>query len=118
MSKFTAKILQPGADVPSLEQVSAVFLIAFNGEKILSIKNERGWDIPGGHMEPRETLIEGLHREVIEEGGADFITAVPYAILLADWTEKVMLFYITDSFQLGEFVPSEDVLDRNTLSEE
>jgi hypothetical protein len=34
------------ADRPGDDLISAVFLIALQGDNILSVRNERGWDIP------------------------------------------------------------------------
>ncbi len=31
--------------------------------------NEGKWDVPGGRIEPRESLLEGLAREIAEETG-------------------------------------------------
>ena len=32
---------------------------------------ERGWEIPGGHLEPGELPEEALHRELFEETGLE-----------------------------------------------
>lgn len=40
---------------PADPVVSAVFLIAIRDDRILAIRNERGWDVPGGHVEPGES---------------------------------------------------------------
>lgn len=107
------------AEMPLVrEKISAVFLIAFSDEKVLSIRNERGWDIPGGYLEAGEELLEGLRREVAEEAGASFETAHPYAILSSSGQEKVMVFYVSPSCTLGKFTSSEDALDRDLLSVE
>lgn len=115
MGKLTVQLMREGDDTPPREQVSAVFLVAFDGDKILAARNERGWDIPGGHLDGQESFMDGLRREIDEEAGASFKDATPYAILLADWTDKVMIFYASGDFSLGEFVPKEDALERDVL---
>jgi ADP-ribose pyrophosphatase YjhB (NUDIX family) len=52
--------------------VSVGGLIENDEGKILMIKSpDRGWEIPGGQVEARETLTDALKREVKEETGID-----------------------------------------------
>ena len=93
-------------------------MIALNGSKILVTENERGWDIPGGHVEEGETPEEALIREVEEEAGASFSNPKLLAILGSDkeeYEEKVMLIYITSNFKLGKFTTSDDVFNREII---
>ena len=119
MAKFFTKYINKDTILPKDESVSSVFLIAFEESKILAIKNERGWDIPGGHVESGETLEEALIREVKEESGASFCNAKLLAIVESDdediYKDKVMLVYTTNNFELGEFIPSEDAFDREVV---
>lgn len=105
--------------LPAQEFLSAVFLIAIEGSGILSIVNERGWDIPGGHIEPGETPSQALIREVREEAGAIFANEKLFAIIESDaedhYKDKVMLIYATKDFKLGEFIPSEDAFGGEVL---
>ncbi len=119
MSKFFIKYIDKNTDLPKKELVSAVHLLAINGSKILGIRNERGWNIPGGHVEQGETLEEALVREVQEEAGASFSDAKPLAIIESDnqdkYKGKVMLVYATKNFELGKFTPSEDAFEREII---
>jgi len=57
--------------LPAVELITSVFTLCFSGNKLLMINHdERGWDLPGGHIEPGESLEEALRREVLEEAGA------------------------------------------------
>lgn len=119
MTKFFTKYVNKDTVLPSNELVSSVFLIALKNSKILAIKNERGWDIPGGHVEEGETPEEALIREVQEEAGANFTDAKLLAIVESDneekYKNKFMLVYTTENFTLGEFIPSEDAFDREVM---
>ncbi len=114
-TKFTHRLLSPGEAPPPTEAVSAVFLVAIQDGRLLSIQNERGWDIPGGHIEGDEDAVQAMRREVLEEAGAEVRFAVPYAVLSSTSSPKVMLFFASDSIALVKFTPSADALARNLL---
>jgi 8-oxo-dGTP pyrophosphatase MutT (NUDIX family) len=57
--------------LPPQELISAAFALAFSGERLLMTHlRHRGWDIPGGHVEPGEGSEETVRRELQEETGA------------------------------------------------
>ena len=52
--------------------VSAAALVTNEQGQILLVKSPwRGWEYPGGRIEPGETFQEALHREVREEAGVE-----------------------------------------------
>jgi 8-oxo-dGTP pyrophosphatase MutT (NUDIX family) len=116
---FFIKYVNKDTVFPKKELLSAVFLVALEGSKILATRNERGWEIPGGHIEPGETHEEALIREVQEEAGATFSDAKLLAIIESSnqdkYKDKVMLIYATKNFKLGEFTPSEDAFEREII---
>jgi ADP-ribose pyrophosphatase YjhB (NUDIX family) len=118
MKKITykIKIIKSAKQIPSRDNVSAVFLVAFSNNKVLAIRNERGWDIPGGHLKNNETLLEGLERETLEEAGARFKNAEAFAVLSLKNSNNVMLFFTAPSYNLETFILSEDALERELLS--
>jgi 8-oxo-dGTP pyrophosphatase MutT (NUDIX family) len=121
---FTINPVMETVPLPPVDQVSSVALIALNqyGEILVTQHKERGWDIPGGHIENNEGLIEALRREVFEEAGATFEKVSPIAMITSDATEdkyrgKSMLIFATKNFQLIEpWRPSDDVTDRAVLN--
>ena len=110
--------MEPNESLPATETISAVFLVAFHNGKLLSIQNERGWDIPGGHIEGDEKPLVALRREALEEAGAKVGNASPYAILTSTTSSKIMVFFASNDITMVDFVPSEDALDRGLLDTE
>lgn len=103
--------------LPDTSTVSAVFLVGFIDGKIIAAKNERGWDVPGGHVDASDSdLIFSLKREVDEESGVIVDNIKPYAVLQFEGKEKVMLFYTSKNCKLVEFVPKEDAFERKLMS--
>lgn len=119
MSKFFITYVDEHTILPKKELLSAVFLIAIDENKILAIENDRGWEIPGGHIEQGETHEEALVREVQEEAGANFSDAKLFSIIGSDNQDKykntVMLVYLTNNFKLDKFIESEDAFNREII---
>lgn len=58
-------------DLPPRELATAVFCIAtYDNKLVLAEHANRGWEIPGGHIEEGEILEDAIRREVLEETGA------------------------------------------------
>ena len=58
-------------EIPPVELITATFVYAFDGDRLLMTHlKSRGWDLPGGHVEPGETPDRTARREVYEETGA------------------------------------------------
>lgn len=62
--------------LPDKKLCTAVFGVPKSAEKIVLTKTDRGWELPGGHIEPGETILATLQRELIEETGFKYTTAV------------------------------------------
>ena len=67
MAAITPQYKEPIAQGEDLAK--SLKAVIFRNDKVLLLKNDRGWDLPGGHMKQDENLINGLKREVFEETG-------------------------------------------------
>ena len=50
--------------------------------KVLLLKRRNYWDIPGGRLERRESVLDGLHRELKEELGLKEVTGLFHVMLV------------------------------------
>jgi 8-oxo-dGTP pyrophosphatase MutT (NUDIX family) len=99
--------------------VSAVIgAVQING-KILAVKNPRGWDFPGGHVERNESPEEALARECLEEGAVTIANPTPVLTLEklgGVYANKLMILYFADLNEILPFLPCEDSKAREILS--
>jgi glycosyltransferase involved in cell wall biosynthesis/predicted SAM-dependent methyltransferase/8-oxo-dGTP pyrophosphatase MutT (NUDIX family) len=92
------------------------FVIPWGAEdKIIAIKNNRGWDIPGGHLEEGENIIEALNREIQEEAKVSISDIIPFALLETDLDphQKTGILVFKAHGIADEFVKTEEISDRN-----
>lgn len=109
------RLLDGEWNLSSESPISAVFLLAFRDDSILAARNERGWDIPGGHIENGENVEDAIARETLEEAGATFAWAEPFALISVPGRHGAMLFFATNDFELSTFMPTDDALDRAVM---
>lgn len=99
------------------EAVTASFAFVINDKnQLLAIRNERGWDTPGGHREGNETPIETAYRETLEESCIEIGDIEPFAIIKNGPT--AMLFTIARPITIHDFVQNEadPIFDRAFMS--
>ena len=101
--------------------ISAKVVLHRNG-KVLLLKNDKGWDLPGGHIKQDENILSGILREVFEETG---LTLTSEDIKSMNMSHKNKRFFCgeftTDDVQLSEehyefgFYSLEEVLQLDNI---
>ena len=61
--------------LPPENKISNINLVPRVGNEWLLLQHEKGnWDIAGGTLEPGETYMQALKREMLEEAGAEILS--------------------------------------------
>lgn len=86
--------------------ISAKGVLFVNGGAVLLNSPERGWELPGGHLEPGETPEQALVREIAEELGIVVSVERPLHNYLLELVPGRTIFYVTYSCRVvGPFEP-------------
>ena len=113
--------------LPTDAPITGAYVLAvFHGRLLIARHRERGWDIPGGHVDPGETPEETAVRETFEETAARITGLRLIAIqrLHIDgpkppgykypYPTSYQALYLADVISMGPFVEEEDTVERLT----
>lgn len=88
--------------------VSCAALVTNDDGKILLVKSPwRGWEYPGGLIEPGETFQQCLKREVREEAGVE-IEILGFVGICKNVERDIVNIDFTARYVSGELTPSEE----------
>nr|WP_144929284.1 NUDIX domain-containing protein [Paenibacillus bovis] len=110
--------------LPHPELITCSFVLAFdNNQLLLTNLKDRGWDIPGGHIEPGEDPHEAMKREVYEETFAliDSPEFLGYELIRLHkkpenyrypYPDSYMVFYSAKVTKLEDFIVTSETIGR------
>ncbi|HEX9017985.1 MAG TPA: NUDIX domain-containing protein [Anaerolineaceae bacterium] len=115
-------------ELPAPESCGTAFAFAFTGERmLLTHLVKRGWDIPGGHIEPGESPVEAAVRETLEETrvvvepveliGIQELEVFP-PLPRDGWTGRLsaQIFYLCRIVEMLPFVKTEEATGRDLFT--
>lgn len=73
----THAVFELGTEPPA-ELIGQVTMVPYIGDEWLLLRHRDGYWFPGGHLEPGETCVQTIHREMREEAGARLVSYVPF----------------------------------------
>ena len=117
-----------GGTLPDRALITTTHILCFSALDMLMVKHEeRGWDVPGGHLEPGEDVKMALDRELLEEGSATAKNVELFTILKLNVPNApkdykyphpvaYICCFIGQVAELMEFTPKFETLDRRLFS--
>lgn len=88
--------------------VSVAALVTNNEGEILLVNSPwRGWEYPGGLIEPGETFQEALHREIREESGVE-VEITGFVGICKNVEKDIVNIDFTAKYVGGELTTSEE----------
>jgi len=88
--------------------VSVAGLVTNDNGQILLVKSPwRGWEYPGGLIEPGETFQEALHREIREESGVE-VEITGFVGICKNVEKNIVNIDFTCRYVSGELTTSEE----------
>lgn len=88
--------------------VSVAALVTNDRGEILLVKSPwRGWEYPGGLIEPGETFQEALHREIREESGVE-VEITGFVGICKNVERNIVNIDFTARYLHGELTTSEE----------
>lgn len=116
---WTTHALQASSPIPDLQltTVCAFLRVKEEPNKLVIIKNERGYDLPGGHIEHDESPVAALQREVKEEAAATLTSFMPCWILCSDYNPKQTtgILFFKSYCTLNNFTTNQEISERKLL---
>lgn len=102
--------------------MTSVCAVAFTADGKIVIVNtaKRGWDLPGGHVEPHENNpVETLSRELMEEAGVTVAQPVLVEVIESDFFDdkkSYMLIYSVLIRDMFDFKATNEISERRVAS--
>ncbi len=88
-------------------------------DKFVAIKNKRGWDIPGGHVQNKENPLQTFSREFYEETGCTLLdNAYVIAVLISKRNPHTGIVVYTGTCKIGIFTPTNEIQTSKFVSKE
>lgn len=93
--------------------------LSSHDELLVAVRNKRGWDIPGGHINMGETEIEAFKREVLEETGCKVVGETRAIAILESVTRPgTGIKVLKGRCDPGNFYPTDEILERKFMSKD